>query len=119
MTGHDYNICLLTLRAQLTATIVRERERARAHSETAPLDAGDASVADEEECEEFTEADLAAAVLQQVNNALRRIAEGTFGRCVVDGRPISQARLEVIPWTPYCLKHQKLLEAASRPIPTL
>jgi RNA polymerase-binding transcription factor DksA len=33
---------------------------------------------------------------------------------VVDGGPIEEKRLEAVPWTPYCLKHQKLLEAASQ-----
>jgi RNA polymerase-binding transcription factor DksA len=38
---------------------------------------------------------------------------------VVDGAPIEEKRLEAVPWTPYCLKHQQLLEGASRPKPTL
>ena len=42
--------------------------------------------------------------------ALRRIEDGTYGRCVVDGEPIDQPRLEAVPWTPYCLKHQSELE---------
>ena len=41
---------------------------------------------------------------------------GTSGRCVVDGQPIEPKRLEAVPWTPYCLKHQNELatEAATR-----
>jgi len=82
-------------------------------------DAGDASVADESESEDFTEAELDATVLQQVRDALRRIEEGTYGRCLIDGGPIETKRLDAIPWTPYCTRHQKLLEAESRPKPTL
>ena len=29
---------------------------------------------------------------------------------------IQLKRLEAVPWTAYCLKHQELLEAASRPV---
>src|SRR5437660_12251224 len=72
-------------------------------------DAGDVSMADEAASEAVSEAELDATVLQQVRDALRRIDEGTFGRCVVDGGPIEAKRLEAVPWTPYCLKH---LEAA-------
>jgi Rrf2 family nitric oxide-sensitive transcriptional repressor len=32
------------------------------------------------------------------------------GRCVIDGGPIEQKRLQSIPWTPYCLKHQQEIE---------
>ena len=58
-----------------------------------PGDAGDAIVADEGESESFTEAELDAGVLRQVRDALERIEDGTFGRCVVDGEPIEPKRL--------------------------
>jgi DnaK suppressor protein len=45
-----------------------------------------------------------------VRVALRRIEAGTYGRCIVDGEPIDEKRLEALPWTPYCLKHQTELE---------
>ena len=79
----------------------------------------DASVADEAESQAFADAELDASVLQQVREALQRLDNGTFGRCVVDGAPIDEKRLEAVPWTPYCLKHQQLLEGASPPKPTL
>jgi DnaK suppressor protein len=82
-------------------------------------DAGDVSIADESESEDFTEAELDAAMLQQVQAALRRIDNGTYGLCLVDGGPIDPKRLDAVPWAPYCTRHQKLLEAASRPKPTL
>jgi RNA polymerase-binding transcription factor DksA len=48
-----------------------------------------------------------------------RVEDGTFGTCIVDGGPIEE-RLEVEPWTPYCLKHAQRLEAAaSSRTPTL
>jgi DnaK suppressor protein len=45
-----------------------------------------------------------------VQAAILRIDDGTYGRCVVDGGPIDDKRLESLPWTPYCLKHQQELE---------
>jgi DnaK suppressor protein len=58
--------------------------------------------------------------LNQVRDALKRIDEGTFGTCVVDGKPIEDARLQAVPWTPYCLKHQQLREeTGSARTPTL
>jgi DnaK suppressor protein len=120
MNVQEFERRLLELETQLSARVERGRSAARAQVLDAPGDIGDASVADEGASEAFTESELDATVLQQVRDALRRIEEGTFGRCVVDGGPIEPKRLEAVPWTPYCLKHQQLLEAASRPrTPTL
>jgi RNA polymerase-binding transcription factor DksA len=51
-------------------------------------------------------------VLVEVRDALKRIANGTFGTCVVDGGLIEAERLEAMPWTPNCLRHQQALESA-------
>ena len=82
-------------------------------------DAGDVSMADESESEDFTESELDTTMLQQVQAALRRIENGTYGQCLVDGGPIDPKRLDAVPWAPYCTRHQKLLEAAFRPKPSL
>ena len=63
-------------------------------------DAADESVSDEAANEDFTAGELDAAVLQQVEAALKRIDNGTFGQCTVDGGPIEPKRLDAIPWTP-------------------
>ena len=52
-------------------------------------------------------------MLQQVRDALTRVDAGTFGRCIVDGGPIEEKRLDAMPWTPYCLKHEQLRNAAT------
>jgi len=49
-----------------------------------------------------------------------RVADGTFGTCIVDGRPIEEQRIEAVPRTRYCLKHAQRLEvAASSTTPSL
>jgi RNA polymerase-binding transcription factor DksA len=40
----------------------------------------------------------------EVREALRRIEGGTFGNCEGCGRPIARERLEVVPYTRYCVK---------------
>jgi RNA polymerase-binding transcription factor DksA len=83
-------------------------------------DAGDLGVADEAASEAFSAADQASATLQQVVDALDRVDSGTFGLCVVDGEPIDEKRLEALPWTPYCRRHEQLLEGGSSArMPTL
>ena len=115
----QYKQRLLQLERHLAARTAQEAERGRAQSGPGVADAGDASVADEDASESFSEAELDSAVLIQVRDALRRIDDGTFGKCSVDGGPIQAKRLEASPWVPYCLKHQKLEAAAGPRFPSL
>lgn len=118
MNLHEYKRRLLDMERQLSARTDREREGARAPG-AEPGDAGDESVRDESQSEQFAGVERDAAVLQQVRDALQRIGDGTFGHCVVDGAPIEEERLEAVPWTPFCRTHQQLREGAPSPGPTL
>ena len=40
----------------------------------------------------------ARAAVELIDEALRRIDEGTYGICVVSGKPIQKERLRAIPW---------------------
>ncbi len=101
----------------LEKTISRRAGRAAAEGRGAFIDSvhdvGDASVADEVASEQFTEAEHDATLLKQIRDALARVEDGTFGACIVDGGPIEGQRLDAVPWTPYCLKHEESLEASS------
>jgi DnaK suppressor protein len=70
-------------------------------------DAIDAATSDENKAANFQMGDLAARTLQQVRAALQRIEDGTFGYCIDCGKPIEPARLDAVPWTPYCREHQE------------
>lgn len=49
-------------------------------------------------------------MLGQVNAALERIDEGTFGACQRCGKPINEERLEAFPYVPFCIECQQILE---------
>jgi len=49
-------------------------------------------------------------LLQEIDAALERIENGTYGFCVYSGEPISKARLDAIPWTPYSIETQRKVE---------
>jgi DnaK suppressor protein len=108
-----YKQRLVALEHQLLGRIEREVETARETRDEQP-ELGDQSHVEELKAEYFSEAENDSAILQQVRDALQRIEEGTFGTCVVDGRPIDEKRLEAVPWTPYCLEHQQELEGSTR-----
>ena len=43
--------------------------------------------------------------LSEVERALAKLDEGTYGRCEVCGNDIGEARLEAMPATRYCIDH--------------
>lgn len=44
----------------------------------------------------------ATSRLYAIESALQRLRLGQYGVCITCGKEISRARLEAIPWTPYC-----------------
>jgi RNA polymerase-binding protein DksA len=49
-------------------------------------------------------------MLTEINDALGRIGEGTFGICEGKGESIPKARLNAIPWARYCVACAELKE---------
>lgn len=49
-------------------------------------------------------------VIAEIDYALSRIEEGTYGICEVGGEPIPKQRLEAIPWAKFCVGCAELLE---------
>jgi DnaK suppressor protein len=58
----------------------------------------------------FSLSDSERQMLLQVEDALRRMDEGVYGRCANCGRAISVQRLEAVPWTRFCIDCQELAE---------
>lgn len=57
--------------------------------------------------------DLAAAdrkLIREIDAALARIDDGTYGICELLGRPIRPARLEELPWTRYSIDAARAIE---------
>lgn len=48
--------------------------------------------------------------LMEVEQALVRLREGTFGDCLMCGEEIGERRIEAIPWAKYCVNCQELAE---------
>ena len=52
--------------------------------------------------------------LQQIDSALDRINQGTYGRCVKCGKEIPQERLEVLPYALMCITCASAQERKNR-----
>lgn len=49
-------------------------------------------------------------MLDEINEALQRIEDGTFGICMGTGEPIGLPRLKARPWCKYSIEYQRLIE---------
>ncbi len=49
-------------------------------------------------------------LLKEIDEALERIAENTYGICLGTGKPIPKPRLEARPWARYCIEYARKIE---------
>ncbi len=54
---------------------------------------------------DFTLYDLDRETLREIDKALQRMEEGTYGICTVCGKPIPEERLEALPQAQTCVEH--------------
>jgi RNA polymerase-binding transcription factor DksA len=61
---------------------------------------------------ELTTLTIVEGELKDIDDALRRLDDGTYGICEECGKPIDEARLEAVPWARYCVVDQARVEQA-------
>jgi DnaK suppressor protein len=44
-------------------------------------------------------------LLNEIDQALKRIKDGSYGHCEADGEAISTERLDALPWASRCIEH--------------
>ena len=49
-------------------------------------------------------------LLKEIDDALQRIEQSTYGICEGTGKQIPKARLEAQPWARYCVEYARMLE---------
>ncbi len=83
-----------------------------------PLQASDGVTDTEEQAVDVEEVELEEdiltnerSLLEQVQQALMRIENGTYGICTNLGEPIPEKRLEALPWAALCISCEEKREA--------
>jgi RNA polymerase-binding transcription factor DksA len=97
-------------RAQLTRS-TSDIDTELADYDQHPADEG--TETHDQELDETTDMILAAEA-DNVELALRRLAEGEYGRCIDCGREIPRERLEAVPEAVRCIEDQARYEATLR-----
>ena len=92
---------------ELRADIARLESEARQAREADVEDVIDEATSSEGKAAAFEASSREWQTLTAVRDAMQRIEEGTFGMCLDCGRLIEPARLEAVPWTPYCRADQE------------
>ena len=49
-------------------------------------------------------------LLREIDSALQRTTDKTYGICAATGKPISKPRLEAQPWARHCVEYARMLE---------
>ena len=109
---------LLALRARLRGDVNRmadaalKKNRAQANGDLSSMPIHMADLGSDNFEQEFTLEllDSERKVLVEIEDALKRIEEGTFGICEGTGKPIERSRLEAIPWARYSVEYANQME---------
>lgn len=78
------------------------------------LDAAESSEADIQDDIEFALIQMKAETLNKIEEALRRLEEGTFGYCFECGEEISERRLRALPFAVRCKDCEEAREVAQQ-----
>lgn len=95
---------------ELEQSLASTVEQALTSSADDTQDVADLAVAGYQKEMLFSQGTERNTQLRQVRQALNRIADGTFGDCVLCYRAIGAKRVEALPWTPYCIDCQERIE---------
>ena len=80
------------------------------HASADPYDTADWAEKSHEEWIFLQKNNFEVALLREVEGALERLREGTYGTCLDCGMPMSRKRLEAVPWARHCITCQEKQE---------
>ena len=111
-TGADRNLKALREKAaELRRRMSADKAAAIVSRLEDPSDSGDLSQQSHEEWLFLNRNNLEKTLLREVEEALLRVREGTYGVCQECAEPISPKRLQALPWAKFCVRCQEMLGA--------
>ncbi|MGE3109396.1 MAG: TraR/DksA family transcriptional regulator [Phycisphaerales bacterium] len=110
-----YRTILLRKRAELVGDIRHMEDEALRQSGSGSLSQTPQHMADQgsDTFEQSLSLDLAAvdrSLIREIDDALKRIEDGTYGMCERTGKPINAMRLSELPWARYSIEAARELE---------
>ena len=105
-----YRRLLEEKKSSLSVDLAKARDAEEETTEESTQDIADKAVSSYTREFLYSLSDGDRTTLLQIDQALARIEEGTFGACSNCGLPMAEKRLNAVPWTPYCVDCQELAE---------
>jgi DnaK suppressor protein len=102
---------LLKLRGQALADMTADQSTALEESDGV-IDSGEASQMDLNKSTALDLAGRSEDLIQEIDDALGRIEDGTYGQCERCGKPIDEERLKAMPTAKYDAECQAAIEAS-------
>ncbi len=95
---------------------VREGVAREHFDQSEPRDEGDRASRDLDHDTALRMGERETALAVQIEGALQRIEDGSFGTCVDCGREIELERLRAVPWAVRCIADQEAIEFEGRDV---
>jgi len=92
---------------QLRAQLKNPSANVVLHASGDPYDSADWAEKSHEEWIFLQKNRFDVTLLREIEAALDRMREGTYGVCMECGLPLSRKRLEALPWARYCVSCQE------------
>ena len=99
--------------SELRAQIGVPTAHAVLHAVADPFDSADWAEKSHEEWIFLQKNNFDMALLREVEGALERLRDGTYGTCMECGMPVARKRLEALPWARYCVTCQERHQSGS------
>jgi DnaK suppressor protein len=105
-----YKKKLLARREELTRTIARTQEEGRQADDDPTVDLADKAANSYTKEFLFGMTNTDRTILNQIDEALKRINANTYGTCMTCEEEMQQKRLEAVPWAKNCISCQQKVE---------
>jgi RNA polymerase-binding protein DksA len=105
-----YRHILSARRDELASGTARAESAVNDQEDLGRLDYGDRATGAVAKEDLLQEAGRESEQLAQVEAALGRMREGSYGFCAVCGREIPVTRLDAVPWTTLCIRDQEIAD---------
>ena len=105
-----YRKLLMEKKTSLLAELAKTRTAEEETTEESTQDIADKAVSSYTREFLYSLNDTERSTVQQIDQALARIEDGTYGLCLNCGAPMNEKRLTAIHWSRHCVECQELAE---------
>ena len=110
-----YRRLLEEKKTSLSSDLAKTRSAEEETTEESTQDIADKAVSSYTRELLYSLTDGERSTLLQIDDAINRIDDVTYGMCINCGQTIAEKRLTAVPWTPYCVDCQELSEKGMLP----